>query len=712
MNNDRKGMAACRELEDCIMRSIEDGAFLSKRFFPAWFRDKGKSYFFLFKKNLSVTNLQHCELISLIRQHVFDRTTKLPVGSISFHTAAAFTETIDEIVQPVIERNGWGVPDIRNVAELYWPVMEKAIVIDSFFTSCAVFLPPNLDIDLLRICAESGYVHSCGYSLYVRRISKATQTDFYESIRQHFNKYREYVGRKVGFVPYSSEDFKGDKEVDYVKDALKDGIEGVKVRVEKVYMSNITLVKVLNDMKEVFKNELQFFDAGPYMTQHPQSSDSTLWLIADHSVNRSNLMVRGRDSYYICYHQLYFNNCPFHLFDENKPAWVAHTTIPHTLLGAMLNVTKPWVGARVVIGDPFGGTGTTWFESKKSDRTSCVIGDLNPMLPLLIEDNAKFFSMDAQEIEKYIESINKLIVLVRSVGEIDTPVLELDNESVQESLIGLIDPDNRCLNSDYTPYRRAMEVVKKLKSDDSWAQQSFEFSIDVVNEVAKWSVFERLVLYIVLRAELRFCNAYNRNGKSKAAGFEESGKYIVQELESLAMWARGQVDEGERVGQFSIRNGHYSKACSISVECLKNAVNDGDFRKMVFVRDARKIEEKTCDVIVTDPPYGINTEEELSGLSRLYAEVVEKLVAAVRDEGHLVICLPQRSVSGKPIPVCTRSKIIISQVLQAAERQGREIYISANLDMPMDAPPYYWCSSALDRTILHFRIREKKKVTA
>src|SRR5262249_25169209 len=139
-------------------------------FFEYWFRDDGKPYFFLFKNNLRVTNIQFGELISLLKVHLI---TTEQITSLRFLSYAEFrwimnrlNETFDLTSQASRE----------YVATHYVEQFNQTIVLDTFFCSCAVYLPPLLDINLQRICAESGYIHSCGVNL-LTKLMYHTRTD-------------------------------------------------------------------------------------------------------------------------------------------------------------------------------------------------------------------------------------------------------------------------------------------------------------------------------------------------------------------------------------------------------------------------------------------------------------------------------------------------------------------------------------------------------
>lgn len=689
--------AARATLASALTKATEGHDFKSEKFFPIWFRELGTPYFFVFKKNLSITNLPQPELLALIRQYTYCKIDDRPASSIAFHTTAAFTSVIESIVDSTVNRVRFEASHLHDISQLYWPIIENAIVVDQFFTSCAVFVPPHFYLDLERICAESGYIHNCGYSLYVRKISKAIPVDFYEAINRHLTRYPQYEG-ELQFIPFDAEDFSDDKDVGHVKDAIQDGLDGIKLRVEKLHMQHLSLVELFQDMEREYDGRLLFRGAGSYRKQHPETSESTLWLITDRSANRSNPTSPGGDGYYICYHQLYHNENPFHLFDENKPAWVAHNTIPHTLLGSMINITKPWPRDRhMVLRDPFGGTGTTWLESKKHINCRCVTSDINNAFPLLVADNISFFSLHQVKLATLLSEFNELIAALKTQSYAN------DGEDAGQGI--LLDVRNLAIPP---AYRKSTELISELKEADNRLSLSFEFSPITVRKLAGFSFFERLVFYVSLRAELRYQYAYARGGKARIAGFVESARYLIEEMESFLKWCSRARLEQKAFDPFSLFSGHYSKSCGVSYPRLVRAVEELAQSKDVRVSDARSLEPSSCDILITDPPYGVNTEEDIIGLSRLYSDVVDAIVRAVRNEGHIVLCLPSETYSGKKLPVCTAGEIITSQLLCAANTVGRELYSPAKSSLPMANPPYYWISKALRRSILHFRIRNRQ----
>ena len=191
-----------------------------------------------------------------------------------------------------------------------------------------------------KICACSGYIHSCGKRIFIRNIDKYETESFHKALDQ----YLKSVEKKIFFCIYAHEDF-----TDYDRDVseeLKNGLDEVKIYEEKFFMGKVSLVSLLSDIKKRFPGRFIIPPRGNFKIEHKKIMNKrgnnidrsrTLWLIKEHSANQQTL-ERGDRSYYICYEQLFINKNQFYLFDENKPAWKSSTTMPHTLTAAMINI--------------------------------------------------------------------------------------------------------------------------------------------------------------------------------------------------------------------------------------------------------------------------------------------------------------------------------------------------------------------------------------
>jgi len=64
-------------------------------------------------------------------------------------------------LNPKNTKKGWA-----KIARLYRRQLEDTVLLDAYFTSCIVRLPPGLKVDEMQMCGESGYIHSIGSLLY------------------------------------------------------------------------------------------------------------------------------------------------------------------------------------------------------------------------------------------------------------------------------------------------------------------------------------------------------------------------------------------------------------------------------------------------------------------------------------------------------------------------------------------------------------------
>jgi hypothetical protein len=95
----------CRSLERLLAESLagavdqEKKAFSGERFFRNWFGTHGCSLFFLFKKNLRVTNIQFGELFALLRSYLHCTQTGRSMRDVQFLTAGRFQHVVQELVR-------------------------------------------------------------------------------------------------------------------------------------------------------------------------------------------------------------------------------------------------------------------------------------------------------------------------------------------------------------------------------------------------------------------------------------------------------------------------------------------------------------------------------------------------------------------------------------------------------------------------------------
>lgn len=660
--------------------------FRKNAFFDCWFKRLGTPLLFLFKKNLYVTNMQFAELAALVRSTACDDTGDRT--DLQFASPQTFINSLASLVDSFLhqaKKDAAGVSTL--VADLYSDIMRSLVVLSPHFNSCEVFLPINLTVDLEQICGYAGYIHSCGYNVYLRNTTKASYQSFRDALVAHLTSCR-VSSRRVRLIVYSHEDF---SRLDFQKQStsrLAHGLEEDKLHIEKMYLGDQRLVSALRNLRTdpEIKDRIEIPRAGGRVPEFSETDKThSLFLIRDHSIGR-HPGSRGDEVYLILYDQLYKNINQFHYFDENKPAWVTHTTTPHTLIGAMINLTRPAWPAQVSICDPFAGTGTSILESCKFGGVQLFGRDASPLVTIVAEDNRQLFSATKQELEEYRDFLEK--------GVKGKPGISLKRES----------PDffSTLIQVQGTFFEIfAKEGVLSLQESDDGGEALERELAAALRGVDK---FQRMLFYLMLKTLRRNEGALHRETLE-----EEWEPRFLAEVEQLArdvevlitLYSREAL---RKKGNILIVQDDYSLACAVAPDVV--AGERGDIR----VQKVEDLEQDAYDVIVADPPYGFNTEESVEELARLYNIMIRKLIESLREGGQLVITLPERSYIGRRSPFFTHKEIVSQIILREAYRRGLEM-MKASVPEPgaLFRPPYYWrAERALSRSILHFRFRSRQ----
>jgi hypothetical protein len=673
--------AGSADLEDKERRSGK--RFPAEHFFTEWFRRQGTICSFLFKKNHRVTNIQVAELVALLRSYRSDSTREL-----SFVGVEDYKRTLRHVADSLTATTA--EPNYSALAERYSSILANLAAIDIMYGSCVVFLPPGVAVDLQAVCSHSGYIHSCGRNIYIRNIYKATKDGLYRNIKSFIANGR--TKHKILFRPYSHEDF-----TDYDReraDELRFGLDDVKTVVQKAFLGNDRLADVIEDMRDEFSSALIIPYPGDYHLDKDRIEEAAdegdfdpshaLFLITDHSVDHAT-HARGNRHFIICYDQEWINENPFHLFDENKPAWFDHTTLPHTLAGAMISITRPgWPkqDGPINMCDCFVGSGTTILEAIKFENIRCHGSDYEPICNTLLEDNSLFFSASSDELQKLVNSVSKVAT-------------HLDNR----------DPSPAAwLNSDEGA---AWEAAKRIF--EPWRETVFvgpESSQGMVSALKDAGLLARLLFYTRLKVARRYEAAIE-------SGSVNESNMLVDELVDLQtsfnqlIRLRERTEVGAVVGHFREYQGGYSQGVSLDSSLLRKLIN-GESRMQIC--DCRLWKPNTLlDLIVTDPPYGFNTTEDPKLLADVYASFLSTAIDNLAENGQLVLALPDWSHTGRQLPAFILKDFVTHQVLTIAESKGREVVHSV-LQGPRawGGAPYYWESEkALKRAILHFRFRKR-----
>ncbi|RNC64261.1 MAG: hypothetical protein ED859_18620 [Desulfuromonadales bacterium] len=558
-----------------------------------------------------------------------------------------------------------------------------------FFGSSAVFIPKGISLDLNKVVFDSGYIHSAGRSIFIRNIKKAKKNEFFDSLDIHLSR-NTVSGDEIPFIVYAHEDFSGHDKDSY--ELIDRGIEQCKIYVEKMSMGSHRLSSILNEMQTVkYKDKLLIPKAGSYLIHHNFRKGRTIWLISDRSLSGGQISNAGTIRYYICYEQLLKNDSPFFFFDENKPAWKSHTTLPHSLTAALINATRPIVSGGVIC-DPFAGTGTTWLEIKRLQLNNKIIcSDLSPAASILHSDNICFFNMSSSELSSLVDQL-------KACCSSDVSAINMQHELFPEIKTS-------------TPYFIALSLLDKLKEEQQDEDQEYFLSNTFVDQLTTTNFLTRIIFYIALRAELRFQGGFKRKSVDFASAFKKSLNKLVDQIDMLILLRNeietSNIDVNTECSYLTITGTYSNKLIPVflldELSQLKKCI-ELEVKPSV---DARQLEPNSIDLIICDPPYGFNTNEEDGGLAQLYSEFIAKAIAALRPNGQLILCLPAESYTGRDLPYCTRSDIISRQIQIKAHEQGRLVYqTSKSLPHSSLAPPYYWESErALRRTILHYRFQ-------
>jgi hypothetical protein len=343
----------------------------------------------------------------------------------------------------------------------------------------------------------------------------------------------------------------------------------------------------------------------------------------------------------------------------------------------------------VTLADPFGGSGTTFLESQKFENYRAITSDLAPIYKYVLEDNVRFFSLT----------------------EVDLLQLQQDVEKYLEANVGgpSVPSRRRARDDPGSVLTRVWEVVSK------WIQASGTDFLDL-NEEVLVSGFEevgpelanRIVLYTALRASARGLSEIERGTAEWMTFFRRELENLLAAIGNYAEYLEDVIVGSASNSRIAIRGATYSKA-TMPIE--PDVPSDDLFSRYGFeIEDVSKLPVGAYDLIVTDPPYGFNTDEQRIQFGEFMAGVVPGLVNALKPTGgQLVLACPEVSFSGRSVLPFVRSDFLTREVMRSAAALGRECVVPA-MGLPRNIasfrPPYYWVAEkTLRRRILHFWIR-------
>ncbi|MCL4710099.1 MAG: hypothetical protein KJZ73_02545 [Pseudorhodoplanes sp.] len=701
-------MAATASFHEFILNALRkrtrpsDFSEVATQFYDQWFRQRGTSYYVLFKKNTRITNLQFAELVSLLRCHIHSHEDP-SFGDPLFVSADEFKGFLASLLFDTLPiKKDYTTGDILAVTQQFETIINRVVVLNPYYGSCTVYLPPTLTLADDKLCAEAGYIHSMGHLVYVRNMTKATLPELTRAIEDHLRKYPLKNKLPALFRPYSHEDFtKWDraaaietlKEDDWPKvthaDDLTHGLDDVKIQTRKAYFKTINIIGVLRTLKAQFSSLLEIPAPGSFKksldefrNKHGRMPERTLFLLNDAGLLPNNVHPSSK-RYYVCYDQIWFNNDPFYTFDEDKPAWVSHTTIPHSLAAAMINITRPWQKGSIRLIDPFGGSGTTLIEALKRPEIVAVSGDIEELANLVAKDNLSFFRMPLADVTRLRDSLKQYLKQDTLMAALGVPSVSQSGE-----------------HFNFATAKAEMDhAVQEAKTDS-------DLGLSRANAVAAMSYEQRLLFYVLLRTRLRHAVEIQERRAEWPVVFIQELLNLVRRLNSHVNFLELADKQSQTKNGVPHAVGDYSRVCWLNLDNRQKS--DDCIRR----HDATQIEKDSYDLIITDPPYGFNTQEEDVKLIKLYREFIWSAVAALRDGGQLIVCCPHYSYSGRHVPIFIQPEFVTQQVLLAARDNNKTLRTEQH-SLPCELhglkPPYYWeAPTALQRSILHFRFESRR----
>ena len=243
---------ACRDAMQRGLPHDVSGRDIVNAFFREWYAP----YTFVFRKNIKTTDLQYRELLALIRIHttslslleiskcpgrrsealLFEKSKNMKIvfesvwNSVAlFPTINAAPVTLDESIQdlpPSLARK------ILSVCYKYGGLFYETIMLDAYSGHCQVFVPKTAAFNASAICSESGYVYTCGRTIYNRRSTKVNLLTLREKICSYLQD--ENGDEPIYFVIWSNETFPKSSNLD-VQRMERNGVDDLKFHLDKYY---------------------------------------------------------------------------------------------------------------------------------------------------------------------------------------------------------------------------------------------------------------------------------------------------------------------------------------------------------------------------------------------------------------------------------------------------------------------------------------------
>lgn len=681
------------------------------------------SFLFLQFKSASVTDIARSELRSLvelnIKQHYGDP------HRVVYYTTKEFTQLFENLIASLnptttlADNEDDFLSLVELIADSYSELFYRALLLDHYFTSASVHVPPSLRLSIENVVGESGYIHSAGRLIYIRQMSKSYDRDVTIRINNYLNATdsERNCDKRVSVTPYAKEFF-DPFEKSISSTSTRNGLDNVKFNLAKQHVGSTKLIDYLQGLEQdPYLHGRVVIPSGllNYKTERQEQNadpDRTIWLISDYSTNIDSTSKKYRRTdtrYLIVYGQTIYNKSQLITTKERKPAWYAPVTVPSTLSAALVNSTRvSGSPEKIRVLDPFCGTGTFLLDAGIRYKGACLIGlDKNPVVPQVIEDNLRFFAEDKVVLESYHN-------FCQTIGHSD----ERDS-SVTETLLSTLN----ALAVEYD-FKSIVGAINHIIEND-FSETSF------INYFRELSAGGRAEHYVVWRALVLNRFSISRKPESVMKIIETEKTTVNKELESI----KYNVSSEPVQNALTFFQGTYSKASKINPHMFRKLLGGLDCHHLLgedFDLQVSKVSNvlsaiesgvtifnvddsisvldgvsrkgtssafSKFDLIITDPPYGVNTSEGGADvLFPLFKRLTRALCSLLSPHGELILTLPDFTRNGQHIPFYQTRGMIVPEI--------RTVLAELGFDHgTYSIKEKYWSSpSVLDRTIVHVKL--------
>lgn len=726
-----------QELKKSILSGINNKTSISNLFIRNWFfSDQSEvsndnSLFILYWKNASVTNVQYLETKSLLNIYATTNIEEYDFRRPIFYTENEIKLHIQDLLESVLynyESNEEISKHIDNICETvienHYHIFFNTIIIDHYYTSSTIHFPESIRVDIERIIAYSGYIHSIGNLIYGRNINKIKNLDIKDKLEN-----LPQSKKPISFVVYADKHF---IPHDSGAVSVRNGLNEVMLKAKKHHFQNIELDDFLLEINKI--DDIHIMPGkNDFVTEREEqiknndvAKECSLWVITDRNLENSpnsRFGLAGEKSYIFLYKQTIQNANPLVTLKERKPGWVQSVTLPHTLSKSLYAISAQHINNKktVRILDPFVGTGTTLIDGcymfNKCEFTGL---DKDPFCDLIVKDNLEFFSYDSKQLANFIEMITQIIN-----GKNDYTETKLEQFKYNY---------NRNSVTQFVANILSKFLHSIIESTDLYAIKNNylieELPTAHIDILENLSIELRLIYFLTWRA-IRL-NKYEliHNGLTELPSileaefkkFKNEIEHIARDHETTSIIDQNGNTENNKNLPFETNKGVFSKSLCYSrsfFEELKNDLTNPDNKRANVINVSDSVEflktsigDNSFDIVITDPPYGFNTEEGGTGsLHNMYGKLFDQLARTLDYGGQLFVCLPANARTGKVIPFYQTRRSVVQRIIRAFYLNNKSLISYSEprlLSGSISNPPYYWGNnSAVSRDVLHFIVERK-----